>query len=114
MRTLTSAALRETDIGIPESWLSDIKRKSATFAKLQSLMIGEYEKSHGKSLNVILSVRESEILKDLYNGLSRSEIAAKRALSGNTVNSSISNVFNKLGARNAVDAVRIAAEERLV
>ncbi|MDR1703566.1 MAG: LuxR C-terminal-related transcriptional regulator [Clostridiales bacterium] len=114
MRTLASAALRGQGSGIPEAWLNEVKRRSATFAKFQSLMITDYEKVHGRKHKVSLTAREREILKDMYGGFSRSQIAAKQALSENTVNSSVSSIFNKLGARNAVDAVRIAAEEGLV
>ncbi len=114
MRTLVAAALREPECGIPAEWLAVIKRKAASFAKLQSLMISEYEKAHGHSNTITLSPRESKILKDLYSGLSRAEIASKQSLSVNTVNSAINSIFNKLGARSTVDAVRIAAEESLV
>ena len=59
-------------------------------------------------------MRELDILADLYHGLSRSEIAARQALSINTINSGITSIFNKLGARSIADVVRIAAEEKLV
>ncbi len=77
-------------------------------------MIAGYKKSCGCDYGASLSARESEILADLYNGLSRAEIAEKQLLAVNTVNSAINNVFNKLGAHSVADAVRIAAEEKLV
>jgi LuxR family maltose regulon positive regulatory protein len=114
MRSLVSAALRGPDNGLPEAWLEMVRRKSSTFAKYQSLMIANYEKSHACKRRVALTVREKEILADLYRGFSRPEIAAGRSLSIHTVNSAVNHLFNKLGAQTIVDAVRIAAEEKLL
>jgi LuxR family maltose regulon positive regulatory protein len=114
MRTLCAAALRGRVPGIPAEWLERTRRQASSFAKVQSLMISEYEKTHGGGRPVRLSAREGAILGDLYRGLSRAEIAAQQGLSVNTVNSVISIVFQKLGAHSIVDAVRIAAEEKLV
>jgi DNA-binding CsgD family transcriptional regulator len=113
MRTLASAALRDSD-GEYALWLESIRRRSASCAKTQSLMIAAYEKAHGAGMAAQLTAREREILGDLYIGLSRTEIAAKQGLSVNTVNSALNSIFNKLGAKSTVDAVRIAAEEKLV
>ncbi|HBT95219.1 MAG TPA: helix-turn-helix transcriptional regulator [Coriobacteriia bacterium] len=77
-------------------------------------MISDYEKSFGRGRVNLLSKREREVLSDLYRGLSRPEIAEKQGLSGNTINSAVNSVFNKLGAHSVADAVRIAAEEKLV
>jgi DNA-binding NarL/FixJ family response regulator len=62
----------------------------------------------------VLTRREREILKDLSQGLSRSEIAAARALSANTVKYFINNLYDKLGANNLADAIRISVENGLV
>ncbi len=114
MRTLAASALREQYCGLPPEWLEMVKRKSASYAKYQSLMIAQHRKAGGKAHSISLSARESEVLADLYRGLSRTEIAAKQALSINTVNSAVNNIFNKLGAHSIADLVRIAAEEKLV
>jgi LuxR family maltose regulon positive regulatory protein len=114
MRTLTSAAIRGPNSGIPGEWLEMVKRKSASFAKYQSAMISDFEKAGGYRHSVILSERENKVLSDLYHGLSRAEIASGQKLSVNTVNSVVNSIFNKLGARGIADAVRIAAEENLL
>ncbi|MDR1692989.1 MAG: LuxR C-terminal-related transcriptional regulator [Oscillospiraceae bacterium] len=114
MRTLAAAGLRDPGCEVPAEWLAKVMRKSATFAKTQSLMIAAYEKDSGQTRRVTLSAREKGILSDLYRGLSRPEISDKQGLSVNTVNSSVNNIFSKLGARSLVDAVRIAAEENLL
>ncbi len=114
MRTLAFAALREPGTPLPTEWLETVKRKAATFAKHQSLMVSACRQEDGPSGGMTLSTREREILGDLYHGLTRPEIAAKQALSTNTVNSAVNSIFNKLGAHSIADAVRIAAEEKLV
>lgn len=114
MRSLVTAAMRESDCAISSEWLETARRGSASFAKRQSMMISDYEKSRGQTRGAKLSPRESEILSDLYCGLSRSEIAANRSLSINTVNSTINGIFNKLGSHSVVETIRIAAEEKLV
>jgi len=61
-----------------------------------------------------LSSRESEILRDMYYGLSRAEIADGLNLSINTVKLFINSIYEKLNASNIVDVIRIAAERKLV
>jgi LuxR family maltose regulon positive regulatory protein len=56
-----------------------------------------------------LSKRELEILHSLSQGLTRQDIADASQISVNTAKSTITNVYNKLGAINRADAVRIAA-----
>jgi LuxR family maltose regulon positive regulatory protein len=48
------------------------------------------------------------VLTELSQGLTREEIAGHLSLSVNTVKSVIRSVYNKLGAVNRADAVRIA------
>jgi LuxR family maltose regulon positive regulatory protein len=114
MRTLAASALRDTSCKIEPQWLEKTMRKAASFAKHQSLIISDFEKTNGRRRNVALSTREREVLLDMYHGLTRPEIAARQELSNNTVNSTINSIFNKLGAHSTADAVRVAAEEKLV
>jgi LuxR family maltose regulon positive regulatory protein len=114
MRTLTSFALKKTDGGIPKSWLESINRKSASYAKRLAHVVAKYKQASGAADNIAITRRESEILTDLSHGLSRTEIAAGRGLSINTVKMIINNVYMKLGAENLADAIRIAAEKKIV
>ncbi|MDR1700400.1 MAG: LuxR C-terminal-related transcriptional regulator [Lachnoclostridium sp.] len=114
MRTLVSYVMRKGNSNIPCVWLEKVKRKAASYAKYQSAMISQYEKENGSYHHISLSLRERDVLADLYHGLSRPEIAAKQSLSINTVNSVTNNIFNKLGAESIADAVRITAEENLL
>lgn len=114
MRTLTTAALKETKKQIPKTWLENINRKSASFAKHQVHLVTKYRTENRMADGVALSPRESEILDDLSHGLSRAEIAASRGLSINTVKMVINNIYIKLGAENLADLIRIAVEQKIV
>jgi two-component system response regulator DesR len=57
-----------------------------------------------------LSPREAEVLRLFGGGAGPAEIAAEMFLSYGTVRNYLASAVTKLGARNRVDAVRIAAE----
>ena len=114
MRTLIGSAIRDPDIGIPKKWLEMIARKSASYAKHQSQFRSSHDKSSGGDGDISLSARELEVLRHLYNGLSRSEIAAHLNLSINSVKLIINNIYLKLDARNLADVIRITAERNLL
>ena len=114
MRTLTAVALRDGATGIPGEWLTLINRRAATYAKRRQIVTAAYRKAHHLSDEISLSRRETEVLTDLYQGLSRSEIAVTRNLSINTVKFIVNTLYTKLGANSVVDVVRIAVEKKLV
>jgi LuxR family maltose regulon positive regulatory protein len=114
MRTLSRAAMKTADCGIPTEWLSEVNKKSATYAKKLAFVVSEYRKSNRLGGDIQLSLREIEILTDLYHGLSRSEIAANRQLSINTVKSLLQIIYAKLGAENNMDVIRIALDMKLI
>jgi DNA-binding NarL/FixJ family response regulator len=57
---------------------------------------------------VNLSTREKDVLTGLCQGLTREEIAQEFGMSINTVKAMLPIIFDKLGATNSLDAVRIA------
>ena len=114
MRTLTAFAIKEPMCTISESWLETVSRKSSTYAKRQALVFSENKETSGRAYGIVISPRESEILTDLFNGLSRAEIAISRGVSINTVKMQIANIYMKLGAENLADALRIAAERKMI
>jgi NarL family two-component system response regulator LiaR len=61
-----------------------------------------------------LTEREKEVLALLVKGRSNADIAAQLNISLATVKFHISNIFNKLGAKNRVEVVSIALEHKLV
>lgn len=70
--------------------------------------------SSGPSLLVEpLTQRELEVLRLLADGASNQDIANQLVIALATVKKHVSNVFSKLGARNRVDAIARAREQRL-
>jgi DNA-binding NarL/FixJ family response regulator len=61
-----------------------------------------------------LTMRELEILELLYQGMKNTEISEKLSISPRTVETHVSNIISKLGARTRTDAVRIALDRDLI
>jgi two-component system, NarL family, response regulator LiaR len=61
-----------------------------------------------------LTDRERDVLKCMVDGLNNNEIAEKLIVSLGTVKFHISNIFQKLGVDNRVEAVKIALRQNLV
>ena len=61
-----------------------------------------------------LTNRETQVLKDLSQGLSRTEIAASQNISINTVKIVIRTIYDKLYVSSMNDAIRVAITRRLV
>ena len=115
MRTLTRAAMKDETCTIPKEWLEMISTKSSTYAKRVAKIMTEYRIANSENeQQPDLTMRELELLTDLSHGLSREEIASDLNLSINTVKHMLQIVFNKLGAENTIDAVRIAISMKLV
>ncbi|MDR2619170.1 MAG: LuxR C-terminal-related transcriptional regulator [Treponema sp.] len=115
MRTLADSALKEGAPGIPKEGLEKIKRDAANYAKKifalsEGFRPAAAHRRDDMPVNVVLSHREYEVLKGFSQGLTREEIASASSLSINTVKSVIRSIYNKLGAVNQADAVRIATE----
>ncbi|MDR2304019.1 MAG: LuxR C-terminal-related transcriptional regulator [Treponema sp.] len=118
MRTLTDAAIKDKATAIPREWLETVRRNASGYAK-KLFAVAEQERpsflQEGTSnQGVNLSPRESEVLMGLYQGMTREEIAGISSLSTNTVKSVIRSIYNKLGAVNKADAIRIAVSLGLV
>jgi LuxR family maltose regulon positive regulatory protein len=113
MQTLASITIDSPSCSIPRPWLKSIKQRASSYFRNQALIISDYKKTNEMN-DIALSPREKEILRDLYNGLSRSEISAKYGLSINTVKLHINGIYNKTGARNRADIFRIVDEYHLL
>jgi LuxR family maltose regulon positive regulatory protein len=119
MRALADAALKEKLPTLPREWLEKIRLNAAAYAKklfalteiLRPEAAGESSFDQGMPK---LSRREMEVLANLSQGMTQEEIAGISSLSVNTVKSVVRSIYNKLGAVNKADAVRIAASLGLV
>ena len=115
MRTLTTTCLRQGNPSIPQEWLKTINVKSAIYARHQSMVIASYKSANGiDDSGEILSSRETQVLRDLYHGLSHTEVAVNQGLSIGAVKMIHTSIFRKLGAERLVDAVRIAIERGIL
>jgi len=117
MRALVECARRTNLHPFREDWLDSCHRRASTFAKKRAAMVKEHYKGRGEpapSQDVKLSKRELEVLGHLSQGLTRRDIAEQARISVNTAKSTITSVYNKLGAVNRADAVRIAASLGLI
>ncbi|MDR1239055.1 MAG: LuxR C-terminal-related transcriptional regulator [Treponema sp.] len=119
MRALAGAALKDQGVAIPPAWLERVRRNASAYARKLFLAAGQRPQD-GPPVKpriaggAALSPREMEVLTGLSQGLTREEIAGHSAISVNTVKSVIRSIYNKLGAVNRADAVRIAALQGLV
>ena len=112
MHDLAAAALKR-GCAIPKEWLKSIDLKASGYAKKVAAIAAAYKRDNNIKDDIRLTQRETQLLSDLYHGLSRTEIAATRYLSINTVKTTLNMLYSKLGAENNVDAVRIAIERKL-
>jgi LuxR family maltose regulon positive regulatory protein len=110
MRALTGAALKEGAAGIPQAWLKRVRRHASAYARKLFAVAEKYrnQDQSPRKPGTALSPRELAVLTGLSQGLTREEIAGNGNISINTVKSVIKSIYNKLGAVNRADAVRIA------
>jgi LuxR family maltose regulon positive regulatory protein len=119
MRTITGAVLKVPDCAIPRAWLERIRRAATSCAR-RMFAITEYYRNQDRRRNQEgeagenLSSREMKVFTGLSQGLTREEIASASSLSINTVKSVIRSIYNKLGAVNRADAVRIATARHIL
>jgi LuxR family maltose regulon positive regulatory protein len=103
---------------VPREWLERIHRASSTYAKKVLGVMEKFtdsgEQNRRLPSGAYLSRREQEVLTGLSHGLTREEIAGASSISVNTVKSVVKSIYNKLGALNQADAVRIATERGLL
>ena len=114
MHLLSVAALKQADCPIPDEWLKTIDRKSSVYAKKIAVVVNTFKKDKNIEEPVQLSEREQEVLSDLYQGLSREEIAETRYLSINTIHKIIQSIYIKLDAYSKADAIRVAVDKKLL
>jgi LuxR family maltose regulon positive regulatory protein len=116
MRTLINFTRQNSNCIIPGSWLDQIYTKSSSYAKMLLQLVSAYDAAHkmDNKNQINLSKRESEVLMYLCRGMTRKEISANCYISLSTANSVLKNLYNKLGAVNAADAIRTAKEKGLI
>jgi len=114
MRTLSAAAAKDESCPIPRAWLENVNRKASAFAKRKAKLFSDCMTAHQREAGIPLTARESDILRDLSHGLSRSEIAASQNISVNTVKMAVNMIYEKLHAHNLPNAIRIATDRKMI
>jgi DNA-binding NarL/FixJ family response regulator len=108
MKNLTDAALADEKFPVPRPWLETIRNKSSVYAKRLTTIMEQYR-------NVpYLTSQELSILAGISRGYTREEIARASSLSINAVKNMIKAIYDKLGAFNRADAIRIATGSGLL
>jgi LuxR family maltose regulon positive regulatory protein len=110
MRALSDGALKDGASGLPRDWLEAVRRNAANYARklFATAEQSRPDQNRGEAGEISLSRRELLVLTDLSQGMTQEEIAGHSSLSVNTVKSVIRSIYNKLGALNRADAIRIA------
>jgi len=70
--------------------------------------------NEGRNRRWDLTVREIEILESVHEGLRNADIASRLDISTRTVETHVSSIISKLGARSRAEAVRRAVQEGLI
>ncbi|MDR2608582.1 MAG: LuxR C-terminal-related transcriptional regulator [Treponema sp.] len=110
MRAMVTGFLTEKT-SIPAARLEQIRRDASAYMRKLSVITRQYEvRNASRARAGLLSPREANILTGLSQGLTGEEIAEAEELSINTVKSVMKSIYNKLGAINRADAIRIATE----
>ncbi|MDR2185136.1 MAG: LuxR C-terminal-related transcriptional regulator [Treponema sp.] len=111
MRILAGICLNREACSIPRSWLEAVRSRASVYGKKLALLVEQYQAGVKQA---VLSRQEQTVLRCLSQGLTREEIADEAGISLNTVKALIKGLYNKLGALNRADAVRIAAVSGLL
>ena len=114
MRTLINTVRRQEGHPFDEEWLYLVYAKASTYAKRVNVLIQQYEKKQKATAPVTLSSKEQVVLELLVAGLTRDEISERMGITVHGVKRHITSLYNKLGAANRSDAIRLATTMRLL
>jgi DNA-binding NarL/FixJ family response regulator len=62
----------------------------------------------------LITLRERDIIKELLNGKSYKEIGDKLFISARTVNTHITNIYKKMGVKNAIELINCLKKDKLL
>lgn len=110
MIDLIHIARKQDEFIFSSEWLDFIEEETLAFIQRADTVRAAYMKQNPvkSAKDNPLSKRELLVLQSVAQGMTREEIALEQYISMNTVKSTISSIYNKLGANNKADAVAIA------
>lgn len=114
MRTLINTVRHQDRYVFDEAWLSLIYTRANTYAKRVNALMQEHEKQQKGNITVKLSAREQEVLGLLAIGLTRDEISGRLGITIHGVKRHITSLYNKFGATNRVDVIRLAKDSGVI
>ena len=116
MRTLIDNARRLDNGSFDPAWLDNVQQRAGAVAKSHASLMETYRRTAGikTESGISLTNREREVLGFLAHGMTREEIGDCMAISVNGVKKHVSGIYNKLGALNRADAVRIATDRGMI
>jgi LuxR family maltose regulon positive regulatory protein len=109
MRDMTGAALGRRESVIPRPWLERMQINASAYTKKRSVALRFLREGEGGAGKVFLNSQERAVLEGFSRGLTRKEIAGKTGLSVGAIKPLVKRVYDKLGAVNRADAIRIAS-----
>ena len=95
-------------VSLGECWIQRDMIKTV-FNMLRNCQLAQHDRTPGR-----LSTREHEVITYLAQGMRNQEIAEQLFISERTVKVHVSNIFDKLGVRDRVEAVRYAIRNGMV
>lgn len=110
MVRLIEIAKADTTRRFRREWMDAVLSKSSAFASHHTHMLHKHRAANKTPPHnhVSLSKRERDVLRLIAEGLTREEMGKRLNLSVNSIKRYISGLYNKLGAVNRADAIRIA------
>lgn len=114
LHPLVVLALSNMNCPISDGWLKKTERKASAYAKKSEFIAGKIKRKKNIDVAVQITDRERDVLIDIYQGLTREDIAATRYLSVNTVKKILQSIYIKLDAETNIDAIRVALEKKLI
>jgi DNA-binding CsgD family transcriptional regulator len=106
---LIQAAAVKTNI--PKEWLEMIKKRATEFADTHLRMLNRLQTGVD---DTVLTPKEHSILLEAGKGVNRDELAKRYYLSRRTIDRIISGVFDKLGAKNILEALEAMKRKKLI
>lgn len=107
---LLEVVRRRNEPVFDSAWLDKVEDDARGHAKREAILRKQYAGAKGgrEELRGVLTPRELEVLTGLAQGFSREELETTMGISLHGVKKHITNIYNKLGAINRVDAIHIA------
>ncbi|MDL2217301.1 LuxR C-terminal-related transcriptional regulator [Christensenellaceae bacterium OttesenSCG-928-M15] len=113
---LITAAQRQDAYPFDRQWLDSVYEATLAYTQRETAMLKSYGNKpvEKRTSSTALTPREKEVFQYIAKGLTRGEMSALLGISLNGVKKHITNIYNKLGAINRIDALHIGMANGLL